>query len=185
MSAKQIDSLSEYAVTNYDLAMISASFNNHNQIVSILLSAGANPSVNNSEILIIAVKNGNAELVKMLLLHDPSPGHARVDPNISDGIILEKAVRNGYTDVVKELIDFQIDGNYQCNISADNSVALRLAVLKGHYDIVKILLESKNFDGTPRCDVNAENDDAVRLAIKYKHDAIYNLLLEYGGKSNT
>jgi ankyrin repeat protein len=172
MKNTSIDYLSDYSATNYDLALIAAAHANNTEIVSMLLSAGANPKINDSEVLVIAAKNGNVGLVKIFLEYG-------LDPNVGNGIVLEKAVRNGHNAVVKELVDFQVNGIYQCNLSLDNSIALRWAVLKGNYDVVKLLLSAKIND-KPRCDSTAENGDALRLAKKYGHDEIVKLLSDPG-----
>jgi ankyrin repeat protein len=160
--------------TNFDIAMIGATLNNHYEIVHALLLKGANPSINNSEVLINSVEKGNAEMVKLFL-------EFGVDPNILDGTVIKKAVKEKYLDVVDVLVNFERDGEYVCDLSIDDSAALRWAAYKGHYDILKILLESKTKFGNPRCNVNAENNDAYRLAVKYDHKNVIKLLEKYGG----
>ena len=176
MENKLAENLDNYQATNYDLALISAAFGKHNDIALLLLTKGANPLINNSEVLVIAAESGNAILVKSLLSYG-------ADPNVNDGMILEKAVRNGHIDVVKVLIEFENNGNYVCDIGADDSAALRWAALKGNYCIVKMLLESKTKNGDPRCDVNTCNNEPHRLATKYGHANVVQLLEEYGGSN--
>ena len=171
---KLLENLDNYQATNYDLALISATFGKHNDIALLLLTAGANPLINNCEVLVIAAESGNAILVDSLL----SLG---ADPNVNNGMILEKAVRNGHVDVVKVLIEFENNDNYVCDIGVDDSAALRWAALKGNYSITKMLLESKTKDGKPRCDVNTCNNEPHRLASKYGHGDVVQLLEEYGG----
>ncbi len=170
MKKRQIDFLEDYCVTNYDLALISATHAGNNEIVEILLSAGADPSVHDSEVLIVSAKNGNSQLVKIFLDYG-------IDPNTRNGLALEEASKNGHYSVVKELIEFQNEsGDYVCDLSNDNSVALRFAALRGHYSIVELLIGSLDTNGIRRCDPNAENSDALRLARKYGHIEIVKLL---------
>ncbi|XWV25729.1 putative ankyrin repeat protein L25 [Tupanvirus soda lake] len=173
---KPSEKLIEYQATNYDLALISATICKQNNIALLLLLKGANPTINNSEVLVIASESGNIDLVHSFL----SKG---ADPNISGGLPLEKAVRNGHIDVVKEFVNFQIDGEYVCDLSIDNSAALIWACYKGFEEIAKLLIESKTSDGKPRCDINAHNNDAYRLARLRNNTSIIKLLEEHGGNN--
>ena len=155
-----------YYPTNYDIALISAAKSNHVEIISLLMDAGANASINNWEILMKACENGNDKIVSICLNHG-------ANPNMLDGLLIKKSIQFGHYNVVETLI------NHLCDLSIDNSAALRWACYKGNYDIVKLLLESKNPDGTPQCDIGAENNDALRLATKFGHDSIVSLLNDY------
>jgi len=166
------ESNNEHSSTNFDLAMISAVSNNHNSIVQLLLEKGADPSVNNSEVLIVCAEQGNSEMVKLFLQYG-------ADPNILDGIIIKKAIINDHIDIVKILIDFEKNDDYVCDLSINNSAPIRWAAYKGKYEIAKLLLESKNKKGDPRFDVGAENNDAHYLATKYNHTKIIELLEQY------
>jgi hypothetical protein len=170
----KIETLKDFNATNYDLALLSAAFGKHNDTAILLLKNGANPSVNDSEVLVIAVDTYNSILVDLVLAHG-------ANPNVNNGMILEKAIRNGNTEIVKILIGYKVNGEYICDIGVDNSSALRWACLKGNDYIVKMLLDSKMADGKPRCDVNALNNEAYHLATGHGHTAVVKLLEEYGG----
>ncbi|XWV24497.1 ankyrin repeat protein [Tupanvirus deep ocean] len=173
---KPSEKLTEYQATNYDLALISATICKKNDIALLLLSKGANPSINDSEVLVVASESGNVDLVRAFLLKG-------ANPNVTDGLPLEKAVRNRHIDVVKEFINFQVDGEYKCDLSIDDSAALRWACYKEFDEIVKLLIESKTSDGKPRCNINANNNDAYRLASLRKNMSIMRLLEEHGGNN--
>lgn len=174
MENRKLDNIKfeNYNPTNYDIALISAAKSNHIEIVLMLLNAGANASVNNWEILTQACQQGNNDIVSMCLDNG-------ADPNMLDGYLIKKAVQYGHFPIVETLVNYKLKDEYACDISVDNSVALRWACYKGHYDIAKLLLESKNVDGTPRCHAGAENNDAQRLATKFGHQNILNLLYEH------
>lgn len=170
MEKKKMESVQDYSATNYDLALLSATYAGNIEIVKLLLLAGANPLVNDSEAFIISADNGNNQLVKIFLENG-------VDANVRNGLALEKAARNGHYLVVKELVEFiDVTGNYSCDLSIDNSAALRFASFKGYFDIVKLLLDSIDSNGVYRCDPTAEDHDALHLAIKYGHRKIVELL---------
>lgn len=169
MEKRVVRSLSEYDVTNFDLALISAVTFAQNNVCKILLEHGANPTVNNCEVLLTAASNGNAELVQLLLDYG-------ADPNILDGMVLKKTIQKGHFDVIKILVEYTKNGKYITDLSIDDSAALRWACYKGYYNITELLLNSKFDDGTPRCDPSAEDNDALRLAKKYGHQNIVELL---------
>lgn len=178
----KLDPLYKLKPTNFDLAMISATLNNHTDIVLLLLLAGANPAINDSEVLVHAADNGNSILVKLFLDYGS-------DVNSREGIALKKACMKGWIDIVKILVSYrawkpklldeqayQKDAEYTCDLSIDDSSGLRWAAYKGYYDIVKLLVDSRDKNNNYRCNIHAENNDAYRLAVKYGHDNIVGLL---------
>lgn len=168
--------LSEPSViyTNYDIALISAAMYNNVEIVNILIQKGANPTVNNSEILINAVEKNFMQIVQILLDYG-------VNPNIRNGQVLKTVINNGNYSLTKFLVEYKFNGKYVCDLSFDDSIYLRWAAIKGDYDICKLLLESVDIDGRHRCDVNAADNDAYNMAQKYQYYRVAQLL-EYHQK---
>ena len=119
-----------------------------------------------------AAKNGQTEIVKLLL---QLPKEKGIDPNARDGLDmtpLHWAVENGHTQIVELLLQHGADPN------ATNTV-LHLAAYKGHTQIVKLLLQHG-------ADPNATNKvfKALRLAAQEGHAQIVKLLLQHGADVN-
>lgn len=165
-----LDGLDNLDITNFDISMISAVRYKYECIARRLLEVGANVNINNSEALIVAAENGDAQMVKLLLAYG-------ADANARDGDVLKRAIKSECLEVVSILVNYKNDvGDCVCDLSKGNSRALRWAVFRGNYEITKLLLESKNANGEFRCDVQAEDNDAMRLAKKYDHQNIVELL---------
>ena len=61
-------------------------------------------------------------------------------------------------------------GKHGATICADNAYILKIASIKGYYDIVKLLIEQG-------VDIHAENDYAIRIASENGYFAIVKLLV--------
>ncbi|MFQ5470719.1 MAG: ankyrin repeat domain-containing protein [Gammaproteobacteria bacterium] len=117
---------------------------NYNDIVGVLLNAGANPSLIDSEgtsPLLIASESGSEKIVDQLLKQD-------VDVNFMDKsgrTALMLAAKNGYKNIVNSLLEHQADTNIVADqhgeTDDDAKTALIYATRGGHTSIVLSLLK--------------------------------------------
>ena len=149
-----------------------ASVNGRTETVKLLLDYGANVHANDDEALFYAVGSGYIEIANLLLEHGADI-HARNGRILNDLVIdFFNFIRNGDIELIKFSLKY---GNI--DIHAKNDHALRLAVKKGHFQVVKILLEYG-------ANVHAKNDEALRIAIKNKDIDLVNMLLNHGANIN-
>ena len=119
--------------------LLKAVRNNHIIMTKLLLGAGADPNMTNSNgetPLLMAARNGSTDVVKLLL-------SARADPNIANNVAiapLQPAVVMRLNDIVTMLLEAGADPN-----KADEygQTLLHLAALHGfNYFVVRLLLEA-------------------------------------------
>jgi len=110
------------------IAMSSASYNGHADVVALLLAdSRVDPSHYGNGAIIYASENGHADVVA-LLLADP-----RVDPSGSDNDAIRRASENGHADVVALLLaDSRVDPYH--------NAAIIEASINDHTRIVEMLL---------------------------------------------
>ena len=106
-------------------ALLAASANGYDYIVSRLLAFGADPGANNSEALRIASANGNTRVVELILVTE------RADPAAQNNHALRAASAIGHTAIVKLLLD--------SGLVDSNEEALALARKNGHTSIAAML----------------------------------------------
>ena len=85
--------------------------------------------------------------------------------------VLVDAARVGAVKIVRWALEHGAD--VHGNVHADGDKALRIAVLYGHIEVVKVLLEAG-------ADVHAYNDKALRFAAERGHVEVVKVLLEAG-----
>ena len=127
--------------------------------------------------LIIAVRNGNLDSMKMLLRYEADM-EARGTVKFGDEVIegctpLWAAAASGHLDIVKILIEGNADVNGR---TCSNSTPLKAAAYIGRLDIVSCLVEN-------RADVNARNklqQTPLMVACYNGHSKVVTYLIESG-----
>lgn len=144
----------------------------HQEIVRILLLAGANPNLKDAEmgrtLLIYAAKNNHThtELVKLLLEFG-----TKLDLQDNKGkTALMYAAKKGHSAIVRLLLEFGAALDLQDN---DGKTALVYAARKGHAQIVRLLLEA---GANPDLKDNDDNTAIILAAYHFKRDVVETLL---------
>ena len=140
MSSLKVDvnSMTEYHSWNQSTPLIEAADNGHNDVVELLLEAGAAVNIGDKygiTPLIWAALNGNIDMVKLLL-----NAGAEIDRADDKGMTpLQEAAREGLDDVVQLLIDAGADVD-----GADKGgfTSLHKAAMNGHREVVKVILDA-------------------------------------------
>lgn len=165
-----INNIESINATNFDLALICATKNNHNDIILFMLEHGANPNINDGEALINCCNFENKIGIELLLRY-------KVNINVRNGAPIIICIKKNNIDCVNLIVNYSDDdGIYFCNLFIDDSSPLRWAVYKGFTNIVSVILNAKNLDGSPRCDIHANENECFHLAEKYKYHDIMKLL---------
>ncbi|KAL5610415.1 hypothetical protein FOBRF1_006532 [Fusarium oxysporum] len=138
----------------------------HLAIAAFLLDQGAQVGVDD---LVKLVRNGNIEVVKMLLEKGADAAAVTKDGRTP----LHEALKNGHSQIAKVLIEKGADAR-----TADNygSTPLYLALQNGHLEIAKVLIEKG-------ADARAANDygsTPLHLASQNGHLEIAKVLIEKG-----
>jgi len=150
-----LESYHIFSQDDKNIALILSSENNHTKVVKLLLEFGADAD---NRTLYNACKNGNVEVVKILL--------PRLDPSSNDNVALLAACRGGNLKIVDLLLnDPRVDP------SANNNGALVIASEYGHLKVVKRLLAHAHFYLT-----SDSIKEALRFALKNDHLKIVELL---------
>ena len=115
-----------------------------------------------NKLFVYACKNGDTELVKLLLLANT----CQIDPGTDNNCAIRCASEMGHTEIVKLLLnDPRVDP------SADDNYAIQWASLKGYTEVVRLLLND------PRVNPNDNNKNAMRWASLKGYTEIVKLLL--------
>lgn len=118
-------------VNAYDnLPLILANQGSYYEIMKYLILHGADPNVNNGDILHWNCAHGNLDIVQFLLEHGLMP-----QLNLRNGLALRLAATKNKTDIVKYLIA------KGANINIYNDETLKRYVERGDLEMVKFLLE--------------------------------------------
>jgi ankyrin repeat protein len=142
-------------------AFILAVRHGHHDIVSLLISHGANLDEHGFSALVLAIDMGSLSIVKTLVA-------SGVDPHNRDEYALLLASKNGKLEIVRYLVE-----RPRCDIHARDEAALITAVDYGHIEIMKLLLEHG-------ANVQARNNCALRLAAGKGRLKLVNVILENG-----
>jgi hypothetical protein len=146
--------LNKYNIYKLKKAIIN---NKLNEIKIILKDKNIDVSFEDNWAINNAVNNNSIEIVELLLEHSTF--------NALDNLLpLNIASTKGYVEIIKLFIN---DGRI---ITSSSNYSLLNSVENGHFDIVEILLKSKNIDPT-----HNENH-AIELALKNKEYDIVGLL---------
>ena len=156
-----------------ETALILASTDGSEDIVKMLLEAGANVNVEDNvgnTVLLIAIDRGHKTVIKVLL----ERGADVNAENRSGQTPLRYVSGRGREDIVKMLLEAGANVNVKDNIG---NTALLVAIDRGHKTVIKVLLEAG-------ADVNAENRNGrtpLRQASQGGRECIVNMLLKKGG----
>lgn len=132
--------------------------------VEILLEVGYDPTVNNSEVLEYACRDGYPETVKVLLLD------GRVDPTVGGNDALITMIEFGELEWARRLLaDPRVDP------SDDEDRALRIASALGKVEGVRLLLTDDRVD--PNTKDYRESKSALIEAVEGRHLEVLQLLL--------
>ena len=145
---------------NVNKALICASENGHDEVVKLLLKAGADPTVRDNYAIRWASERGHIEVVKLLL-------SAGADLTARDNLAIIYASENGHIDIIKLLLSAGADPVAQDNL------AIKCASQNGHVEVIKLLLEIG-------ADPAAEDNLAIKCASHNGHVEVIKLLLEIG-----
>lgn len=155
----------------YGYALIAASSRGNENVVHILLDAGADINARGyfGTALQTASLSGHREVVQILL-------DAGADFNARGEIALQEASLSGHQEIVQMLLDVGADVNAQGGI---HGTALQAASAAGHKKIVQILLDAG-------ADVNAGGwyNTALQRASQAGHKKIVQILLDAGADIN-
>ncbi|KAL3459526.1 ankyrin repeat-containing domain protein [Aspergillus heterothallicus] len=148
-----------------------AVLNEHEPIVKLLLSAGANPDVadyRRQTPLSVAAEFGLEDLVSLLLEH-----RAQVDSTDYYGQTpLSFAAKNGHTSVVSRLLDAGADPTLRDSVYGKTS--LLWAAEWRHNEIVRLLLDHEMVDCN---DVDTQGQTALLWAVRTRNQELANELL--------
>ncbi|XP_057319948.1 putative ankyrin repeat protein RF_0381 [Microplitis mediator] len=128
-------------------------------VIKVLINNGADPNaeaVNNQSVLYHAVCGGNYEIVDYLLEHGADVNRKNDVDIYLDTPCLIFAIEKDRFDIVKLLVSYGADNN-------DDGQAVRAAVEKGDFEIVRFLIDH-NFKVNT---LNAEYDDLDNVAPLY------------------
>lgn len=152
-----------------DEALRELAFLGRLDLVQLLVESGADIHAENDHALKIAATEGHLEIVKYLVKEG-----ADVNASLEGGSTYATALSRS---AIKNRLDVF---NYLLGCNADIQSGLFGAVcMKGHLEIVKILLQHKD-----QIDIHEDNDDALRVAFLHGHFEIFDLLLEHGADPN-
>jgi ankyrin repeat protein len=153
-------------------ALFAAAKSGHLDMVKYLLSSGASISVRTAQgdtLLIAAAISGNTEIIKLLL-----EAGADIDDESDDGSnALCFAVDRGHVEAVRALLAAKPSG-------AKAMKPLLTAVVHGHVEIVKILLDN----GANPNETNNSDENALLLAINRSHFGVAAALIAAGADVN-
>lgn len=196
-----LDTIMSFAVYNIDIhklnpekALCLAAQQGHTQIVKYLIHKNVDVSCRNGFPLAIACRNGHLKIVKILLAHgaDPDMGHCKPIHNAiyqQNNSIMDVLMLHGAdtTCILNELMCGEIIAGYSgyiaehikrgANINFLNGFPLRLAVAKGHHEIVKELL-------LHGADPEVKRNAPLTMAIESGRLDIANSILEAIKKKN-
>ena len=141
---------------NVNKALICASENGHDEVVKLLLKAGADPTVRDNYAIRWASERGHIEVVKLLL-------SAGADLTARDNLAIIYASENGHIDIIKLLLSAGADPVAQDNL------AIKCASQNGHVEVIKLLLEIG-------ADPAAEDNLAIKCASQNGHVEAVKLL---------
>ena len=149
-------------------------------IISMTLSAGSvlmglyiGATATRDVAIIIAVKNGKARRLKLLLRLGADP-KMYVSKNVP---AINHALREGYEEVVDILIQA---GGYVNSEDAEGETPLHVASTKGHVEVVRRLI-------TAGADVNKKREDGrtpIHMASDNGHVEVVDILTHEGGDVN-
>ncbi len=146
-----------------DYALELASFHGNFPLVKKILNKGANVNVSNCAALQMACQNGHFDIVVYLI-------ESGTINNLPSSNVFMAAVENDHISIVKFLLsDKNIFGIILCDVNADFGLALRTAIEKENFDMVKLLVESG-------ADINILDGLPLLLASKLVNKEIYNYL---------
>ena len=105
--------------------------NGYTELAKALIALGADVKENSNYPLELASRNGHTEIVRMLL-----EAGAKTKDSSDEGYCLRMAAHKGYIQIVKMLLEAGADP------TADQWMALRLALTEGHMSVAWILLKA-------------------------------------------
>ena len=130
---------------------------------------GVDPAANDNNPLCYAAKNGETDVVQLLL---DLPLERGVDPGASDNFALGMAAQNGHADVVRLLLELPLERGV--DPAAIDNYAFRYAAKNGHMDVVQLLLDLPLERGV---DPAADNNSVFRYTAVTGQTEVVNLLL--------
>lgn len=146
------------------IALKEAARGGHQKIVELLLNAGANANAKDKSAYRGAAWRGDLKILELLL-------NARTDINTHDPSALRAAARGGHQKIVEVLLNAGADAN------AENGIALGEAIMCGHHKIVELLRNAG-------ADINAQGQFALATAASRGHAECVRLLLDTGINAN-
>lgn len=152
-----------YNVTE-DLGLHLAAGNGHFYIVVLLVECGISPEFGKNGLspMYVAAQNGHLNIVELLVDWKVNIFHK--SPDGATGLTV--AALNGHKNIVRYLLRFYKKGQ--------NDLALPLASLEGHYDIILMLLENKMYP-----DFEYKGLTPLYLASQEGHLEIIKLLVNF------
>ncbi|XP_057322749.1 uncharacterized protein LOC130666094 [Microplitis mediator] len=150
--------------------LYTAAKNNQIDIIKLLLKLGARVKIGNSDVIVSAVFSGHKNAVHTLITHGNININEKLKENMS---LLQLAVINDHKNIAELLLEKGADVNAVC----PDGTSLHLAASKGHYEMIKLLLDN-NADSSIKDD---KNRTAIEMALNDSHDHIrsFKILFEH------
>ena len=135
----------------------------------------------------MAVQNGHAECLKVLLEHNADPNQAMHSGDFAGQTPISVAVEVGNLSAISTLVDAA--GITGTALITNGATDLWMACWKGHIDVVRYLVAQPNVEiNRPRSDAKDDTSVAVphpgttplEVAVLIGHTAIADLLKQHG-----
>lgn len=189
-----LDTIYYNSIEDREKYFIYASERGHLKIIKYLLNCNElangskriDPTIDDNRSIQLASKEGQHEIVQILLNYNPPKDFKRVNPSANDNFAIGIASLNGHDKVVKLLLDYESNNNLfwwkkssgkKFDPTFDINTAFIYACEYGHIKVVKLLLNYEPNNGTRK--VSGSINEAIELASQYGHLKVIEYLLDY------
>lgn len=143
----------------------------HVEIVEILLSNNALVDYNLGEALKMAIRNGNQDIVKLLIEFKATLDYSDDPEDSSEHTPIQLAAKEGEIEIIELLLNTGMD------IHLDEDQILETAITHHQKETIKRLLQIGDYSENPDLEIEGrihleETDKACNLIIKYKEEIL-------------